>query len=154
MSPDVPIIVLILAIPTYFMCKWTLRKLKIGNDENRKFIAILPTLILSPIVYIGLIAIWIISISYYPNKDFERSKWKLNVEERYEMSSDIIESNILIGKTKEEITELLGPDFYSHGENHISYELGHVPGLFNIDPDYLDIYFENGVVNKVQQHGG
>ncbi|MGI9527242.1 MAG: hypothetical protein ACR2MS_09050 [Weeksellaceae bacterium] len=68
------------------------------------------------------------------------------------MSEDIIESKILIGKTKEEITELLGQDFYSYGENHIAYELGFVPGLFNIDPDVLDIYFENGKATKVEQH--
>tara|TARA_R110000868_G_scaffold230864_1_gene484125 strand:+ start:226 stop:684 length:459 start_codon:yes stop_codon:yes gene_type:complete len=152
MSPEVPIIVLLLAIPTYFICKWLLGKLKIGNQNNRKFLAIIPTIILIPIIYVGLIAIWIFSVSYYPDKVFDQNEWNSTVKERYEMSRDIIESNILIGKTKKEVTELLGHDFYSHGENHISYELGHVPGLFNIDPDYMDIYFENGKVNKVEQH--
>ena len=54
--------------------------------------------------------------------------------------------------TKKEISELLGQDFYSYNENHIAFELGFVPGLFNIDPDVLDIYFENGKVIKVKQH--
>ena len=31
----------------------------------------------------------------------------------------------------------------------ISYELGYVLGLFNIDPDYLDIKLENGIVVSV-----
>ncbi len=154
MSPEVPIIILILAIPTYFICKWALRKLKIGNDKNRKFFAIIPTVIVSPLVYVGLIVIWIFSMSYYPKRDFDQNEWRSNVEGRYEMSRDIIDSNILVGKTKEEIIELLGADFYAYGENHIAYELGFVPGFLNIDPDYLDIYFENGKVNKVEQHGG
>ena len=68
------------------------------------------------------------------------------------MSNDIIKSEILIGKTKEEVIELLGDDFYTYNENHIAYDLGFVPGLFNIDPDVLDIYFEKGKVIKVDQH--
>lgn len=107
---------------------------------------------MSPIIYIGLIFLWIFSISYYPPNDFDAQEWKTNVEERYKMSEDIIESEMLIGKTKREITELLGQDFYSYRENHIAYELGFVPGLFNIDPDVLDIYFEDGIVTKVEQH--
>jgi hypothetical protein len=152
MSIEVPIIILILAIPTYFICKWIIKRLKIGNDNNRKFISVIPTIILSPIIYFGLVMIWIFSVSYYPSNDFDKQEWETNIEERYKMSEDIIESNILIGKNKEGITELLGQDFYSNNENHIAYELGFVPGLFNIDPDVLDIYFENGKVTKVEQH--
>jgi len=152
MSIEVPFIILILAIPTYFLSKWILKKLNFGNDKNRKFIALIPTIFLSPIIYIGLIYLWIFSVSYYPSNDFDKQVWEINIEERYKMSEDIIESKILIGKTKEEITELLGQDFYSYNENHIAYELGFVPGLFNIDPDVLDIYFENGKVTKVEQH--
>jgi len=93
------------------------------------------------------------SITYYPNKDFDQNKWKSNIEARYEMSKDIIDSKLLIGKTKKEVVDLLGSDFYTHGENHIFYDLGFVPGLLNIDPDFLDIYFENEIVNRVEQHG-
>ena len=117
-----------------------------------KYLAIIPSVVLSPIVYIGLIYLWIFSISYYPTNDFDKQTWKSNPEERYKMSEDIIESKKLIGKTKQEIVELLGNDFYSYSENHIAYGVGFVPGLFNIDPDVLDIYFENGKVTKVGQH--
>ena len=65
------------------------------------------------------------------------------------MSKNIIKSEILIGKTKEEVIELLGNGYQDYGENHIGYYLGFVPRMFNIDPDILDIYFENGkVVDK------
>ena len=68
------------------------------------------------------------------------------------MSKNIINSEMLIGKTKEEVIELLGNKYSDHGENHIEYYLGFVPRMLNIDPDYLDIYFENGKVIKVSQH--
>ena len=154
MSPEVPIIVLILAIPTYFIIKWAMKKLKIGNINNRKYIAIIPTLILSPIIYFGLVLIWIFSISYYPTNDFNQNEWNTNIEERYKMSEDIIKSKMLIGKTRDEVIRILGNNFSSNDENRISYELGNVPGLFNIDPDYLDIKLENGIVVSVNQYEG
>lgn len=152
MSPEVPIIILILAIPVYFLSKWILKKFKLGNDKNRRFLAIIPTIIISPILYVGIIMIWIFSISYYPKTDFNKQKWESNKDERYKMSNDIIKNELLIGKTKDEVINLLGNDFYKYDDNHIAYDLGFVPGLFNIDPDVLDIYFENGKVIKVGQH--
>lgn len=152
MSPEVPIIILILAVPIYFLSKWILKRLKLGNVKNRKFLAIIPAVILSPVLYMGMIIIWVFSVSYYPKTDFNKQEWEVNKEERYKMSTDLIKSELLIGKTKEEVIELLGDDFYTYNENHIAYDLGFVPGLFNIDPDVLDIYFEKGKVIKVDQH--
>ncbi|MAX81791.1 MAG: hypothetical protein CL843_16635 [Crocinitomicaceae bacterium] len=154
MSPEVPFIILVLAIPTYFICLWVMKKLKVGTDRNMKWLALIPTIIFSPVIYIGLIFIWILSISYYPEHDFDQVEWSSNIEERYTMSEDIIESKMLIGKTHEQIIEILGTDYSSNNENRITYELGHVPGLFNIDPDYLDIKLENGIVVRVNQNEG
>ncbi len=154
MSPEVSIIILILAIPVYFLSKWTLKRLKFGNAKNRKFLAIIPTIILSPLLYVGIIMIWIFSVSYFPTKDFNKKEWQSNTEERFEMSKDIIESKILIGKSKDQVIEMLGNDFIYNNESTITYELGLVPGLFNIDPDFLGIKFKNGIVVKVTQYEG
>jgi hypothetical protein len=154
MSIEGPIIILILAIPTYFICKWIMKRLKIGNDNNRKFIAVIPTIILSPIIYFGLVMIWIFSVSYYPTSNFDQNEWKSNIEERYKMSEDIIESEMLIGKNRDEVINILGNNYSTNNENRLSYELGFVPGLFNIDPDYLDIKFENEIVISVNQYEG
>ena len=154
MSIEVPIIILILAIPTYFICKWIMKRFKIGNDNNRKFIAVIPTIILSPIIYFGLVMIWIFFVSYYPTSSFDQSEWKSNIEERYKMSEDIIESEMLIGKNRDEVINILGNNYSTNNENRLSYELGFVPGLFNIDPDYLDIKFENEIVISVNQYEG
>lgn len=153
MGPEVPIIILILAVPIYFFSKWILKKLNIGNEKNRKYFAVLPTIVLSPLVYVAAIVIWIVSMTYYPSKDFDKQEWKSNIEERYQMSEDIIDSEILIGKSKQEVIELLGTEYWSNGEDNISYYLGFVPEIANIDPDVLDIYFENGRVIKISQHG-
>lgn len=152
MSLESLMIIFLIAIPVYFISRFVLKRFKIGNNNTRRFVAILPTIIISPILYFGGIMIWIFSVSYYPKIDFNQQKWTENTEERYKMSDDIIKNKILIGKTKSEIIELLGEDFYKYDENHIAYDLGFVPGLFNIDPDVLDIYFENGKVIKVGQH--
>ncbi len=152
MSPEVYLIVIILAIPIYLLSKWALKKMKLGTVKNRKFLALIPTVILSPILYVGIIMIWILSMSYYPKSDFDQKEWMQNKEERYKMSGDIIDSELLIGKTKDEVIELLGNDYYSYHEDYMAYDLGFVPGLFNIDPDVLDIYFEKGKVVKVDQH--
>ena len=144
--------VLILAIPCFFMSKWVLKKLHIGTTKNRKYIALFPALILSPLLYIGLMLLWFASSAYYPAYEFSKFQWETHTETRYTMSQDIIESKMLIGKSKAEVVDVLGPDFYVYNDNHIAYNLGFLPGLFNIDPDVLDIYFENKKVVKVGQH--
>jgi len=152
MSFEVYIIILLIAIPVYFGCKWVLGKLKMGKDGNRKYIAVVPTVILSPLLYVCIVTIWLFSASYYMEQAFQREIWIEDVEHRYKMSASLIENEMLIGKTKEEVVSLLGEDFYSYNENYIGYYLGYVPGLAKIDPDILDIFFEDGRVIEVGQH--
>lgn len=83
---------------------------------------------------------------------FNEAEWTNNPSERYELTGDLIESELLIGLTKDEVTELLGNYDYAYDENHWAYDIGHVSGLFNIDPSVLDVYFENERVIKVSQH--
>ena len=67
------------------------------------------------------------------------------------MSDDMIKSKMLIGKTEEEVLGLLGKDYLDYDENRITYYLGFAPGIAPIDPDILEIYFENGKVVEVIQ---
>jgi len=152
MSWEVPLIILVIAILIYIVSMWLLKRFNSGNSQNRKYIAIIPAVILSPIVYIGLIIIWICYASYYPQETFSKEKWNANVEKRYSMSRNIIKSDMLIGKTKEEIVTLLGDDYHEYSKDHIGYYLGFVPKIMGIDPDILDIYFEENKVIKVSQH--
>ena len=115
-SIEVYFIILILAIPTFFIWRW------------------------------------IFSISYYPSKDFDRQKWISDKEKRYELSEEIIESEMLIGKTKAEVKQILGDEENTDDSDLWNYYLGFKPQLFGIDPDVLVIEFKNGIVIKVGQH--
>lgn len=151
-SIEVYFIILILAIPTFFI--WRLIFRKHIKDKNRlNIITLVATLVATPIIYIGIIMLCIFSISYYPSKEFDRQKWISDKESRYELSEEIIESEMLIGKTKSEVKEILGDEENDDDSDLWNYYLGFKPQLFGIDPDVLDIEFENGKVIKVGQHG-
>jgi len=85
MSPEAPIIILILAIPVYFLTKLIFKRLKLGHKNNRKYLAIIPAIILSMLLYVAIIIVFIFSISYYPKTDFNKHEWNKNKEERYKM---------------------------------------------------------------------
>ena len=151
MAIGLPFILLTLFIPIYFLSKWLLKRLHFGENKNRKYLALLPAIALTPIIYLGVVLIFIFAVSYYPKHEFDKTIWFSELDQRYEMSEYIIESELLIGKTKVEIIELLGKDYVSYSEKEIIYILGFVPGLFNIDPDILIISFQNNKVIKVIQ---
>jgi hypothetical protein len=96
--------------------------------------------------------LWFFSMSYHPTHDFDKEKWFADKETRYELSEDIIESEMLIGKTKSEVRQILGDENNTDQSDHWSYYLGFRPGFANIDPDVLDIEFKDGKVIRVGQH--
>ena len=150
-SIEVYFILLFLGVPTYFFWRWLLKKF-IPVDKTRKIATWTMTIFSTPLIYAIIVLLWIMSVSYYPSHDFDKQKWHNDIEKRYELSEDLIESKILIGKTKDEIKKLLGEDFQEWGADSWSYYLGYRPQLFSIDPDYLDIDFKDGRVIKVSQH--
>jgi hypothetical protein len=89
----------------------------------------------------------------YIKKIFNKSDWELFVESRFTMSENIIKSKLLIGKTMDEVIELLGDKECIIREDigYIEFYLGFVPRLFAIDPHVLGLIFENGKVIKVVQ---
>ena len=124
----------------------------ITTDKSRKVATWTATVFSTPLFYVAIVLLWILSISYYPSHDFDKQKWHNDIEKRYELSEDLMNSKILIGKTKDEIKQLLGEDFQEWSADSWSYYLGFRPQLFGIDPDYLDIDFKDGRVIKVSQH--
>ena len=96
--------------------------------------------------------LWLFSISYHPTHDFDKEKWFANKEKRYELSKNIIDSKMLIGKTKSEVRQILGDESNTDASDYWYYYLGFRPGFANIDPDVLDIEFKDGKVIKVGQH--
>ena len=151
-SIEVYFILISLSIPTFFIWRWLLKKY-IKVDRPRKIATWTATIIATPLIYIGLISLWIYSISYYPNQDFNKQKWFGDKEKRYELSKDIISSKMLIGKTKLQVRQILGDeDDNKESFNVWTFGLGVRPALFNIDDSYLQVEFNSNKVVTVEQH--
>ena len=152
MKEDVLIIVLVIAIALYFLFIWVLKITKIKNGLTKKIAIGILAISISPYAYVGVWNFIFFAFSYHPTYRFDQNKWSSEIEERYKISEDIIESEMLIGKTREEVISVLGDDYYSYSDDHIGYNIGLKPGILNIDPHVLDVYFENDIVVKVNQH--
>lgn len=94
-------------------------------------------------------------ISYFlldaNEKQFDQDIWNTNPLTRYKMSKDIIESNMLIGKTKDEVIMLLGlaEESSLQGKEHVIYALGKPPSFFEEEAAKLVVIFENSLATKV-----
>jgi len=152
MSIEVYFILLLLGILTFFFWRSLLKKF-IKADKTRKLVTWTVTIVSTPLIYAGLIILWVLSMSYHPDHDFDKEKWFNDKEKRYELSEDIIDSEMLIGKTKTQVQQLLGNEDNAKESNNWSYYLGFRPGFFTMDPDVLSIEFKNGKVVNVEQHG-
>jgi len=108
--------------------KWTTTKLML--------ISALLGLISAPILYFGLFFAYMSYVDYYPKKDFNETAWNTEVDKRFEMSKDIIDSDMLIGMDSVKLHQLLGrPDIVDSVS--LQYYIGFIPGFISLDPDYL-----------------
>ena len=105
---------------------------------------LISTLILTPLTYIGIILISFFAVSYHPKEEFSREKWFAEEETRYELTDDLIDRELLIGKTKKEVVELLGNTDTT--TQQMRYYIGFEPGFISLDPSMLCINFEDGRV--------
>jgi hypothetical protein len=152
LSIEVYFILIILGIPTFFFWRWLFKKY-IKVNKTRKLITWIATIILTPLIYVGIVMLIYFSISYYPSHDFDRQKWLTDGEKRYELSKDLINSKILIGKSKVQVRQLLGDEADNENKSNVwTFGLGYRPELFNIDPDHLQIEFKDDKVVNVEQH--
>lgn len=150
---EVYFILLILGTPVYFILRKIFRRF-IKDDKQRGAVLWTSTILLTPVLYVSLILLFFSIISYYPKNSFNKKEWLDNKEERYKLSDDIIDSKMLIGKTKNEVRKLLGDGGNKESSDEWYYDLGFRPEFANIDPDSLEIDFKNDRVISVTQHRG
>lgn len=144
------VILIILGTPFYFFWRWVFRK---SEPRVRKIILTwLATIIATPIFYVTVVLIFILVLEYYPNRDFEKKLWQNDKEHRYEYSHDLIKRKILIGKTKNQVLQLLGNETDTTQAVSLTYDIGFRPELLGIDPSYLIINFKNGRVDNVEEY--
>lgn len=151
LSIEVYFILAFLAIPVFFIWRRILKSRKLQTGTKRVVLWV-ATIISTPILYVGIVLVTIQVMEYYPKRDFDKSGWLENKEQRYEYSDDIIDSKMLIGKSKKEVRKVLGDAGNLDDSDDWYYDLGYRPELSNIDPDSMEITFKNNKVVSVIQH--
>ena len=103
---------LLIGILLFLIFKWIIGKF-VKKSKLKIFYSLLSTIIFTPIVFnISIIIFFsILFYEYHPESKFDTIKWVEEKNIRHEMKKDLINSEILIGKTKNEIISILGiPD--------------------------------------------
>ncbi|MEP3838513.1 MAG: hypothetical protein ABJM36_12740 [Algibacter sp.] len=148
-----PLLVFFLVI--VFIAVW----LFVNTIDKRKWLTFLVSLLLAPVVYFYMFYPMLnIFSSYHHEKHFNAKAWEDQPKLRYEMTDQIINNNILIGKQKSAIKTLLGkPEWFSwdpslkaNSENKWNYNLGFKPGAFNNLQECLELNFVNNTVKSIR----
>ncbi len=115
----------------------------IRNKINRKQI----------IVGILLLIIVICGVNYKYKHTFSNDRWIKYPRERVKMVDDMLGRYNLLGKSKEEVVELLGSEtnteYFKEADNFVYY-LGDERGLISIDSEWLIISFDNDIAVEVK----
>lgn len=151
MSFEVYIINLIIGAITFFILQFTLKKF-VKEDHRRNRLTWIGTIVLTPIIYVALIGLLLTTMFHQPSSDFNRNKWLSDKSARHEMRDDLVESEILKNKTKEEVLEILGPpDVRADTLNYWDYDLGISAAGFGWQFNNLIITFDKNRVAKVEK---
>lgn len=145
----IPLIMVVIGLLTYSLWNWLYRKF-ISDKRKRQIATWVSTIVITPLIYIGAIYLLLFWMFYYPKQTFEKQAWETQPGKRYEMSADIIQSHILIGKTKAQVQDLLGKPLYFGKSDKWYYYLGFLPGVA-MDADQLYIEFKYDKAVKVSQ---
>lgn len=149
MSAEVPVIIVLIAIPTFFILAWILKRF-IKNKQTRNWTLIAGTIIIAPLLYIVFVLAFFSYLSTEAQHEFNKEKWLADKHSRFEMRDDIIESKILIGKSKSEIIDLIGKPESKDTTELWKYYLGMSEAGFGVQINYLEITFENRKVSDVK----
>ncbi|MUU77443.1 hypothetical protein [Winogradskyella endarachnes] len=123
--------------------------------DKRKWLTAIISLVATPFAFFFMFYPFLNIISnYHHQKYFNSEAWIENPALRYEMIDNTIESDTLIGVSKQEITTLLGKAEWlswddankKHDTNKWNYGLGIEPGAFNDQRERVEIIFEDDKV--------
>lgn len=144
-----------------FMCiVFVLVFLFVRTIDKRKWLSLLVSLILTPIVYFYMLYPFLnIVSSFHHEKYFSAEKWSKKPGLRYEMINHIVTDSVFIGKTKAETEALLGAyewlswddNLKQHDDNKWNYGLGLVPGAFNETKECVTFIFEDNRIIDLER---
>ena len=147
----------IILISIVFILVWIFA----NTIDKRKWVTLLISVLLTPIVYFYVFYPFInIFSSYHHQKYFETEAWKEKPALRYEMIKEIIDDSLFIGKNKQEVETLLGKSEWFGWDDSIkanslekwNYNLGFEPGAFNMMQECFELEFKNNIVTNVKQY--
>lgn len=149
LSIEVYFILLLISIPTYFFwCR--VFKNRITDKTKRNVSVWISTIVLTPIIYVGIIGIFIYFITREPSSDFDKLKWLTDKEGRFSMGDDIVKSKMLLGKDTNQVKQLLGQPTWQDSLNvSWTYDMG-FGGGFGFLFHNLSINFDKNKVVKVE----
>jgi len=101
--------------------------------------------ILSFVAFISFVLLdalgwFILLLSYYPHYSFDKADWAKNVQQRYIVADDLVDSKRLIGLTRSQAIELLGKPYreWDSIDHTIRFDIGDRPTIvMDLDPDEL-----------------
>lgn len=143
-------IVTTIGLPVFFISRFVFSRVGVQSKRRRNIFSLITAVVSLPLIYFAFVAILIISIfdNTYKPSPFYQEDWHEYPDTRYQMAEDIIERELLMGKSKAEVRAILGKDGRSFEKDHLNYYMGVPPG-FIPDPESLNIYFKNGKVVTV-----
>lgn len=148
---------LILSFIIVFILAWLFIK-TIGNN---KWVSLLISIIITPLLYFYLFYPMLnIFTSYHHQKYFNAENWAEFPELRFEMLDQLNYKNQLIGKTKSEIEDDLGKaewfgwddSIKANSKNQWNYNLGFKPGAFNNQQECIELQFKNDTVAVIKTY--
>lgn len=128
-------------------------------DNNKKLLNIILAIICTPLMYFYVwYPISTIFLPYHHEKQFDSEAWSDMPGLRYEMIDNMIETEFLMGKSKNEIVNLLGDVewlSWNYSTNEFdtdvwNYGLGLIPGAFKDIKEDVEISFLKDKVNSVK----
>mgnify|MGYP003562738196 CR=1 FL=1 len=145
-----------------FLClNFVLLYLFLKTIDHRKWLALLLSAVLTPVMYFYVFYPFLnIISSYHHQKHFTSEAWKDRPDLRYEMIDQMITSKELQGITKKEAQDLFGPaEWFSwdntlkqHDSTKWNYGLGIEPGAFNTMKTNALIEFEEGRLSDISSY--
>ena len=133
----------------------------LNTVDRRKWLTIIISLVLTPLVYFYVFYPFINIISnYHHQKYFDSEAWKDKPALRYEMIDKTIATDTLIGLTKSEIEHRLGKYEWlswddsqkKHDDNRWNYGMGIEPGAFNDQKESVELIFVNDKVIELRPY--
>jgi len=154
---------MILTIPLilFFLLVFFLLWKFVKTIDERKWLTFIVSVLFTPLLYFYLFyPLLNIFSSYHHQKHFDTIAWKEVPELRFEMSNQIVDTQLFKDKTKSEVQSALGTSEWFGWDAHLkenspekwNYNLGFKPGAFNTQQECLELVFKNGIVVKSTQY--